>query len=164
MRQPRRVQYHMARTRAAQFHSAELLVGLAPIVRQTPFLRDFAAAAQAAVFVLAPGLATPVSVMLVHTGAGVGSAALRQRQSGCVAGQESRRSTCLNRLATLAFGPDGDGVPMAGRTRRRGVVGREFGLIDAASLSGHRRAPCWHSRYAIWRGYPSNRAIEVPEY
>jgi len=140
------------------------LVGLAPIVRHTAFLCDFAAAAQAALFVLASGLGAPVSVMLVHTGAGLGSAAFRQGQSGCVAGQESRRSTCLNRLATLAFGPDCDGVPMAGRTHRRSVVGRGFGLIDPASLSGHRRAPYGHSRYAIWRGYPSNRAIEVPEY
>jgi hypothetical protein len=145
-------------------HRAEVLVGLAPIVRQTAFLRDFAAAAQAALFLLAPGLRTPVSVMLVHTAAGIRSAAFRQGQSGCIAGQESRRSTCLNRLARLAFGSDGDGVPMAGCTPQRGVVGRGFGLIDPVCLSGHRRPPWGHSALCNMARMPKQLAIEVPEY
>jgi hypothetical protein len=126
--------------RAAQTHAAEVLIGLAPIVRRTALLRDIAAASRPAPFVLAPGLGAPVCVMLVHAGAGIRSAAFRQRQSGCIAGQESRRSASLNSLARLAFGPDCDGMPLAGRTHRRRVVGR-FGLIDPAGFSGHRRAP-----------------------
>ena len=120
----------------------ELLVGLAPIVRLTAFLHDFAVGAQSVLFfVLAPGLDAPVSMMLVDAGTGIGRAAFREGQSRCLIGQETLRSTGLNGLAALAFGSDRDGVPTARRRHRRGVVGRGFGPVDPACLFGHRRAP-----------------------
>ena len=137
-----------------------MLVGLASIVRRAAFLGDFAAAAQAVCFVLAPRMGAPVRVMLVDAAAGVGRRAFRQRQARCFLGQEACRTACLHGFAALAFGFDGDRVPMAGRARRRGVIHCEFGLVDAACLSSHGRTP-WGIRVMQYGANAQNNSDPV---
>ena len=137
-----------------------VVVALAPIVPHAPFLRDLAAAPQAVRFVLAPRMGAPVCVMLVDAAAGVGRGAFRQGQAGCLFGQEAGRTACLHRFAALAFGLDGDCVPMAGRARRRGAIRYEFGLIDVACLSSHGRTP-WGIRVMQYGANARNNSDPV---
>jgi hypothetical protein len=58
-----------------------LVVAFATIGLQTTFLRNFCASAQIPLLVSAPGIGSPIDMVLVHAVAGVGCRALRKRQA-----------------------------------------------------------------------------------